>query len=198
MKKKILAVLGQTCSGKDTLIDRVCLTAPTGLVHRVQRVTTRKPRLEEQESANYQFVSGAAFDSMVRSGQIVESSSYRGWKYGTMESSLYSSAVNIMSLDLKSFKKLVRERSYEYDIRCILLDASFKQRLKRYRDREHGTPGLEMYRRLVSDSIMYRHPINDLLKLEVAYAYMPDEYGLYRKTTSVINFCHDWFRGQKF
>lgn len=199
MKKKILAVIGQTCSGKDTLVDRVCLTAPQGLVRKARRVTTRPPRIEEErDSSSYCFLTDQQFDTMEKFDNILESSSYRGWRYGTPDSELFSNTINIMSLDLKSLKRLVRSCSSNYEIRCILVDAPFKQRIKRYRDREHGAPGLEMYRRALSDAIMYRHPVDDLLKLEIAYAYMPYEYGLYRKTASAINFCKDWMRGQKF
>lgn len=191
----VLVVIGPSCSGKDTLIDKTIEMAAPWTVRRVVRTTTRPPRRGERNGERYEFVSKERFRTIEKAGGFLETSSYRGWRYGTRVDAFWPGTINILSLDLKSLKQL-RERCKGITIRVAYVDASLDTRLKRYEDRE-GHKSFEMYRRAIADSIQYRHAIADLLKMGTPHTYLPGEFGLLRRTDQMMRFCRDWVRGSE-
>jgi len=77
----IFVVSGPSGCGKSTLIGLVRRELP-GLKFSVSH-TTRPPRPSEKDGVNYRFVSGPAFERMVRAGRFVEWARVHGHLYGT-------------------------------------------------------------------------------------------------------------------
>mgnify|MGYP004502919495 CR=1 FL=1 len=196
MKDKVLVVIGPSCAGKDTLADRAIGTASQGAMTRVVRTTTRPPRRGERGEKRYEFVSKDTFNALKASGSMLEDSSYRGWQYGTRVGALSPDTINVLTLDLKSLKRLW-SNAKNVDIRVVFVDAPLGTRLKRYYSRD-GHKSFEMYRRALSDSLQYRHAVGDLLRMGIPYTYLPAEFGLYKRTNQVMVFCRDWLRGSDF
>ena len=195
MRDMVLVVIGPSCSGKDTLVDKTVELAVPGAMRRVVRTTTRPPRRGERNGERYEFISKERFRTIEKAGGFLETSSYRGWRYGTRIDAFQPGIINILPLDLKSLKQL-KENGKGIAIRVAYVDASLGTRLKRYEDRE-GHKSFEMYRRAIADSIQYRHAISDLLRMGTPHTYLPGEFGLLRRTDQMTRFCRDWVRGSE-
>jgi guanylate kinase len=83
---RVFVITGPSGVGKGTLI--------RGLLDRVPNLelavsaTTRKPRLGEQDGADYHFLSEGEFDRLIAEGGFVEHATYSGNRYGTLRSEL--------------------------------------------------------------------------------------------------------------
>lgn len=197
MRQKILAIVGPSCAGKDTVKDRLALV-DSHMFHIPQRVTSR-PRRPGERDSSYRFVTKQTFKVEIKYGCLAEYGWFRGWGYGTRIDDLTNddNKINVLTMDLNSLKMLKRNLGVA-DIRCVYLDAPLSVRLKRYKDRNGGESSFEMYRRAISDSFMYRNAIDEILKLGIPHTYIPNDKGLYGRTDDVLSFCKDWLNGQKF
>src|SRR5437879_11998485 len=82
MRRGLLIVIsGPSGVGKDTVIKRLLELDPN-LRYSVS-YTTRPPRPGEVDGVNYQFVSRADFESLIREGAFLEAATYDANLYGT-------------------------------------------------------------------------------------------------------------------
>ena len=82
---RVVVVSGPAGAGKTTLVDRLFQTCPLPLVRSVS-VTTRSPRGEEADGADYHFVSPERFQALREQGQFLECCEVfgQGCWYGTL------------------------------------------------------------------------------------------------------------------
>ncbi len=85
-KRLLIVVSAPSGAGKTTLCERAAATLP-GLVHLVS-YTTRRPRPEEQDGRDYDFVSEARFREMIAAGAFAEWAEVHGSLYGTSQALL--------------------------------------------------------------------------------------------------------------
>lgn len=76
-----VVIAGPSGAGKSSVIAELLCRDPT-LVFSVS-ATTRPRRPDEVDGRDYTFVSDAEFDRMIRSGELVEWTTYGGHRYGT-------------------------------------------------------------------------------------------------------------------
>jgi guanylate kinase len=76
-----LVIAGPSGAGKSSVIAALLRRDPS-LVFSVS-ATTRPRRPDEADGRDYTFVSDAAFDRMIRAGELLEWTTYQGHRYGT-------------------------------------------------------------------------------------------------------------------
>lgn len=101
----IFVVTGPSGCGKSTLIGRV-LADVEGLRFSVSH-TTRPRRGTEVDGREYHFVSGAAFDAMVRAGEFLEWAEVHGHRYGTSRVEVKEGAGDVvLDIDVQGARQI--------------------------------------------------------------------------------------------
>lgn len=80
-KIQIIALFGESASGKDTI--QKWVTANYENVNSIISCTTRPKRDCEKNQIDYYFISLEEFTKYLLEGQMVEATDFRGWFYGT-------------------------------------------------------------------------------------------------------------------
>ena len=90
MKPTIVAIIGPSASGKDTLMRQLYIRFSMGTmieqyphVYYIISTTTRPPRKNEINHQDYHFVSEELFDSLIKREALLEWTEFHGWKFGT-------------------------------------------------------------------------------------------------------------------
>lgn len=159
--KLLVAILGPSCSGKDTLADSlVSAMGKSGHdARRVVRCTTR-PRRRGEGDDRYVFMTPEQFILYANKPEssddrMFEVSKYRNWCYGTRYSDIIDDVVNVGVFDRKHIELV---RGAVDDMVVLYADAPTHERLRRYEERD-GRKSVEMYRRAASDALtMHRLP----------------------------------------
>ena len=145
-KYKILALIGEAGSGKDTLMQRILAKAP-GL-HEIISCTTREPREGEVHGKNYFFLTEEEFAQKVLNLEMLEAT-HKNWFYGTSIDSLDESVVNIGVFNPDGIYALLE--SPEVDLIPVYVRAKPKTRLLRQLNREENPNVDEIIRRYGAD-----------------------------------------------
>ena len=145
MKKyKIVAIIGPAGAGKDSLardIERYLDKAID--YHLIISLTTRPKRDYEVEGEDYYFVDN--FNNY----QMLETSSFNGWHYGTALNNLRPDVINIGVFNPEGVRSLMKHP--EVEVIPILIKASDKVRLIRQLNRESEPNIEEIFRRWKAD-----------------------------------------------
>ena len=164
MKPTIIAIIGPSCAGKDTLMRQLYIKFAMGdMIERFPHVyyivstTTRPPRHGEVNHQDYHFVSEEFFNSLIERGCFLEWTQFKDWKYGTdaLAVSDKPDAINLGVFNLEGIKSL--QEHDEYNLIIIYLIVNWKERLRRSIKRE-GHLTFEMIRRMFIDWKDFRHP----------------------------------------
>lgn len=164
MKPTIIAIIGPSCAGKDTLMRQLYIKFAMGdMIERFPHVyyivstTTRPPRHGEVNHQDYHFVSEEFFDSLIERKCFLEWTQFKDWKYGTdvLAVSDKPDAINLGVFNLEGIKSL--QEHDEYNLIIIYLIVNWKERLRRSIKRE-GHLTFEMIHRLFVDWKDFRHP----------------------------------------
>ena len=85
MKPTIIAIIGPSCAGKDTLMRQLFIRfSMADLMERFPHVyyiistTTRPPREHEVNHQDYHFVSDELFDDLIKRKALIEWTTFRG------------------------------------------------------------------------------------------------------------------------
>jgi guanylate kinase len=145
-KYKVIAICGKSASGKDTFLQYIKNFKGT---HEIISCTTRPKREGEVEGVNYHFRSPGEFLRLEWEGQMLETSNFREWHYGTPLWSLKKSAINIGVFNPEGIRSLMEDpRVQLYVVQVI---ASDKTRLLRSLNREEAPDVDEIVRRYMTD-----------------------------------------------
>lgn len=164
MKPTIIAIIGPSCAGKDTLMRQLFIRfSMADMIERFPHLyyiistTTRPPRENEVNHQDYHFVSEKLFDDLIKRNALLEWTEFRGWKYGTdvLAISDKPDAINIGVFNLDGVKSI--QEHEEYDLIVIYLIVNWRERLRRSIKRE-GHLTFEMIRRMFTDWKDFRHP----------------------------------------
>lgn len=148
----ILAVCGKTASGKDTLCRAVADDLGPA-AHLVKRTTTRPMRISEFADPPYRFITDNDFTLEERKGEFLETSKFRGWRYGTSVKEIESGTLNVMALDVGTLKR-IRKTGAADSILVVFIDEPLSVRIKRYIARNGGR-SFEMCRRMLCETFRY-------------------------------------------
>lgn len=144
---KIIALVGEAGSGKDTIMRNVLKVRP-GL-HEIVSCTTRPMREGEQEGVNYFYLTKETFAEKVINGEMFEATCFNDWFYGTAKQSLDESVVNIGVFNPEGIEALLE--SNEVDVTVYYVRATDKNRLLRQLNRENNPDVDEIIRRFKAD-----------------------------------------------
>lgn len=129
---KMIAIIGEAGSGKDTLMNKVIYEAgpaPASIFHTLISCTTRPPRDYEKEGKDYYFLDNETFAGYVLENQFLEVAEFNNWFYGTLKSELSSDKINIAVLNPEGVENLLLHKDIE--LKVFYLDVKGKIRLIR-------------------------------------------------------------------
>ena len=167
-KKKILVIVGKSCSGKDTLIEKVNELLEKVSLPKLTACVTYTTRPKRETETNYKehiFVDSAEFskiyDKELVAGTMIAYTSIDTYEY--MTTLEYLNKSDIVILDPGGYKQLKDELSDRLDIYCIYIEASITTRTNRALKRCKNNDELDKYfsRELYESTMMfpaYREP----------------------------------------
>lgn len=146
---KIVALMGEAGSGKDTILHRIMEKYPS-YFNEIISCTTRPPRQGEKEGVNYHFLSVEDFIRKILNGDMLEATEFNGWHYGTDSQSLTIDKINIGVFNPKGVRCLQEDENIELYV--FYVRAAGKQRLLRQLNREENPDVDEIIRRYKADT----------------------------------------------
>lgn len=149
MKKiKIIALYGPSGVGKDTILKGVIQRAGD-LVHPIVSCTTRPQRGNETEGVDYYYLTPHQFYDKIVNNEMLESTEFNGWFYGTSYDSLDPNKVNIGVFNPDGIDILKQDNRIE--LITFRITAKDKIRLLRQLNREEEPDVEEIIRRYKVD-----------------------------------------------
>lgn len=147
---KIIALIGKAGSGKDTLLRKLIENNPS--FNEIISCTSRPKREGEKEGINYYYLTEQEFKEKEKQGEMLETSYFNNWFYGTPCSSLDKDKINIGVFNPDGIKSM-RSKSIEEGIlyRIFYITTSSKMRLLRQLNREENPNVEEIIRRYNAD-----------------------------------------------
>lgn len=146
---KFMIVTGASGSGKDSTVDE--LLAEDKRFHKVNRITTRPKRKNENGSNSYYF---AKNDEEFNEYEAIAVTTYNGWKYGTLINSFHPNKINLIICGYKevplTYNSLVAIGASRNNILIINLIAEDGIRMQRQINRDSSNM-TELCRRFLSD-----------------------------------------------
>lgn len=151
MKGMALIVSGPSGVGKDTVID--AWTKADNTIARVVATTTRKPRENEVDGVDYNFVSKEEFESLIDKNAFLEYMNVHGNYYGTPLSSVDKLVLEgktaILKIDVQGALEVMKKRA---DIPSIfILPPSLEELENRLRGR--GTEKEEVIQKRLKNAL---------------------------------------------
>lgn len=165
MKKyKIIALIGESGAGKDTILQKVCRT-PQSHLHSIVSYTTRPPREGEVNGENYFFITADEFANLIFEDKMLEATTFRDWCYGTGYGSLDINKINIGVFNPDGVELL--SHLDEIDLHVYWIKAHPKNRLLRSLTRELNPDVDEIIRRYLADEEAFAAVGNDIKIIEL-------------------------------
>lgn len=158
---KIIVLIGQAGSGKDSLMQGILKKNPN--LHEIVSFTTRPPREGEVNGVNYHFITGEEFGDKVVHNEMLEVACFNDWFYGTGYESLRSDCVNIGVFNPEGVESLLMSSDVETLI--FYVRAGDKERLLRQLNREENPDCMEIIRRFKTDMIDFENLDFDYVEL---------------------------------
>lgn len=146
---KIIAIMGEAGTGKDTLMQEVLKVHP---FHEIVSCTTRPPREGEVDGVNYHFLTNEEFAAKVLNDEMLEATEFNNWFYGTGLESLSEDEINIGVFNPTGIESLLAHRD-KVKVIVFRVYVSDKTRLIRQLNREREPDVHEIIRRFKADWI---------------------------------------------
>jgi guanylate kinase len=144
----IVAIIGPSASGKDTMLHRILNSAPD--FNEIAEYTTR-PKRDNKDNA-YMFLSNAEMANKVASGEVFSQVIFNNsWVYAFDKLSLNKDKINIGVFSPAQITRLFKENNLNFGLYLLYMDASDKTRLMRSLQRESNPDCAEICRRFLAD-----------------------------------------------
>ena len=154
---KIIALIGEAGTGKDSLLKEILAQEPS--FHEIINCTTRPKREGEIEGVNYFYYTPEQFGEKVLQYEMLECTVFNDWFYGTSYESLRSDCINIGVFNPTAIEALL-ERP-DVDLFLVRVCAEDKTRLMRQLNREDCPDVNEIVRRYSADRIDFAEVKDD-------------------------------------
>lgn len=162
---KIVALIGEAGSGKDTIMQEILKKMPTHF-NEIISCTTRPMREGEAEGVNYFYLTPEEFASKVLNYEMLEATSFNDWFYGTSYDSLRSDCPNIGVFNPDGIRAM--DGNPNVDVTVFRIICSDKTRFLRQLNREEHPNVDEIVRRYKTDK-------EDFCDLEFNYIEVENE-----------------------
>ena len=151
MKYTIIAIMGKSASGKDSLLKALLQEPQFKEAKPIISCTTRPIRENETNGIDYHFLTNEQFTNLVLSNKMLEATVFNDWCYGTSIDSLSTSGINIGVFNPEGCEAL---RQNENITLCLIyVEATDKTRLLRSLNREKNPDCHEIVRRFNADEM---------------------------------------------
>lgn len=145
---QIIAIIGESASGKDTVLKKTVEKHPE-LFHTIVSCTTRPKRDYEINGIDYLFLTIEDFTKKVLNGEMLEATDFNNWFYGTAIDSLSKEKINIGVFNPAGVEALLEDPRLNVEVVRVLCDD--KTRLMRALNREQSPNCEEICRRFFTD-----------------------------------------------
>lgn len=145
---KIIAIIGQSGCGKDTVLNETVTRHPD-VCSRIINCTTRPMRDYEKDGVDYHFMPVSGFTREVLNGNMLEATEYNDWFYGTDINALTPNKINIGIFSPAAVEALLQDSRLDVDV--VRVVTANKTRLKRALNREDVPDCAEICRRYLAD-----------------------------------------------
>lgn len=154
---RIIALCGQTASGKSTLFKKIVSKYPE--INPLISFTTRPKREGEQDSVDYFFITKKEYEHHLLAGDIIAPREYLVasggvWYYGINKNQMSRDGWNIGIFDPEGLRSIQKYHP-EIDLTIIYVDATPKTRLHRYLNRD-DCDVWEICRRMLDDKEVFQ------------------------------------------
>lgn len=147
-KYKIIAIIGQSGCGKDTVLNETVARHPD-VCSRIINCTTRPMRDYEKDGVDYHFMPVSGFTREVLNGNMLEATEYNDWFYGTDINALTPNKINIGIFSPAAVEALLQDNRLDVDV--VRVVTANKTRLQRALNREDVPDCTEICRRYLAD-----------------------------------------------
>ena len=147
-KIKVLALFGESASGKDT-IQKYITTQWPDWCNSIVSCTTRPKRDYEIDGIDYHFLTNAEFAEKVLNLSMLEATEFNDWFYGTPIDSLKPDMLNVGVFNPNGIRALLTDSRIQ--VLPLYVYASDKTRLLRSLSREENPNCYEICRRYMAD-----------------------------------------------
>ena len=144
---KIIAIMGEAGTGKDSLMQAILKLKP--MFHEIISCTTRPMRQGEAEGVNYYYYTPEQFGDRVLHDEMLECTVFNDWFYGTSYDSVRSDCINIGVFNPTGVESLMARS--DVDLKVVRVVAEDKTRLLRQLNREEYPDVREIVRRFNAD-----------------------------------------------
>ena len=180
---KVLAFIGETSAGKDTLLNSVLSIDPQS--YRIVSCTTRPPREKEVDGFDYYFLTNPEIKNEIMQNKFLELTSFNGWFYGTRISDLSKTRINIGVFNPEGIRKMLQRP--DIDLRVIEVKADRELRRQRYLARDTKCDVTELERRLDADAKDF-----EFLGFDRVVLYNNADHDLTTNTEKVVRWLELW------
>lgn len=150
MKKKLVAVVGKSGTGKDSLIKELLELDPS-YFKKLVPITTRPKRDGEVEGDYYFYREKEDIIAKLVNDEMLDTTEFRGWFYGVEKNQLDETKVNIGAFNNESIEQIYDILYSDIDLFVLFLNVEDKIRLIRILSREIKPDIQEIIRRYGTD-----------------------------------------------
>lgn len=147
-KIKIIAIVGKAGSGKDTIATALTSRFPKNF-NNIVSCTTRPMREHEQYGVNYFYFTEEEFAERERNGDMLETTCFNNWHYGTALDCLSKDRINVGVFNPAGVRAILNNSKVEVVV--LYVWAGAKTRLLRQLNREDNLDVKEIIRRFSTD-----------------------------------------------
>ena len=162
--KKLIAIMGEAGSGKDSLVERI-LAEHYQMFHKIVPCTTRPKRENETEGKEYHFLTQKEFQNYAFVHQILDQTFFKNQYYGSRLQDYSSNKVNIGVFNPAGLKQIYQTASLDLDVTVYQLNVKSKIRILRQLNREENPDVDEIARRHLADKEDFQNIDFNTIKL---------------------------------
>ena len=146
-KIKIVALIGESGSGKDTILNWIVSRCPE--LNKIVGTTTRPPRDYEIDGKDYHFIDLLNFNYKEAYNNFLDVEVFNDWHYGISIDDLDPEKINIGVVNFQAIEQLYRDNRIQ--VYTVFINAKDKTRLLRQLNREINPDCNEIVRRFLAD-----------------------------------------------
>ena len=144
---QIIALMGESGAGKDTLLKEMLIQYPE--LNKIITSTSRPRREKEVDGVNYFYYTDEEFIKKIQDDEMLDYQIFNNWQYGTEIKALSEDKINVGVFSPKAIRTLINRK--DCDVFAVWVRTSDKERLLRQLNREDDPDVREIVRRATTD-----------------------------------------------